>query len=91
MTVVDTVAKEFQMEPEELLQESLKTYLNQKLLKVESDIFILAKKHGVKNVLELDSIAKIGLVKEEDTYDDYFILDGLEAEREKIKELLGKI
>ena len=37
MTVIDTVAKDLQMKPNELLRESLKTYLEQKLFKIESE------------------------------------------------------
>ncbi len=91
MTVVDMVAKEFHVSPKELLKDSLKTYLHQKLLKIEANIFIIAKKYGVKDVFELDSKAKKGLVTEKDAYDDYFALDNLEAEKEKIKKLLEKV
>lgn len=91
MTVVDMVAKEFHVSPKELLKDSLKTYLHQKLLKIEAAIFIIAKKYGVKDVFELDSKVKKGLVTEKDAYDDYFALDNLEAEREKVKKLLEKV
>ncbi|HKZ58116.1 MAG TPA: hypothetical protein VJ024_10495 [Thermodesulfovibrionales bacterium] len=91
MTVVDIIAKEFHLDPDELLKESLKTYLRQKLVKTEADIFLIAKKYGVKDVFELDSKVKKGLATEQDAYNDYFTLDNLEAEREKIKELLEKI
>ena len=60
MAVIDKVAKEFRMKPKELLKESLKTYLEKRLSKVEADIFLLAKKYGVKDVFELDSKAKRG-------------------------------
>lgn len=91
MTVVDMVAREFHVSPKELLKDSLKTYLHQKLSKIEADIFIIAKKYGVKDVFELDSKVKKGLVTEKDAYDDYFALDNLEAEKEKIKKLLEKV
>jgi len=91
MAVIDMVAKEFNMKPKELLKESLKTYLEKRLSKVEADIFLLAKKYGVKDVFELDSKAKKGIVSEKEAYDDYFVLDNLEAEREKIKKFLEKL
>ena len=91
MNVIDGVAKELQMKPEELMKESVKTYLNQKLSKVESEIFILARKYGVKDVFELDARVKEGLISEKDAYDDYFAYDNLEADREKIKKLLEKM
>jgi len=75
MSVIDTLAKELHMKPEELLKESLKTYLEKKLSKVEADIFLLTKKYGIKDVFEFDSKVKEGFLKEKDAYDDYFILE----------------
>jgi len=91
MTVIDMVAKEFQMKPKELLKESLRTYLEKRLSKVEADIFLIAKKYGVKDVFELDAKVKGGIVSEKDGYEDYFVFDNLEAEREKIKKFLEKL
>jgi hypothetical protein len=91
MAVIDAVAKEFNMKPKELLKESLKTYLEKRLSKVEADIYLLAKKYGVKDVFELDSKVKEGLFTEKNTYDDYFIFDNLEAERVKINKYLEKL
>lgn len=91
MSVIDMAAKEFHMKPEELLKESLRTYLEKRLSKVESDIFLLAKKYGVKDVFELDSKIKEGFFTEKETYEDYFVFDNLDAEREKIKNLLEKL
>ncbi len=91
MTVIDTIAKEFHLNPNELLKESLRMYLHQKLAKIEADIFLIAKKYGVKDVFELDSKAKEGFIRESDAYEDYFALDNLETEREKIKILLEKV
>jgi hypothetical protein len=91
MTVIDMVAKEFQMKPKELLKESLRTYLEKRLSKVEADIFLIAKKYGVKDVFELDAKVKDGIVSEKESYEDYFVFDNLEAEREKIKKFLQKL
>lgn len=91
MAVIDMVAKELHMKPKELLKESLSTYLEKRLTKVEADIFLLAKKYGVKDVFEFDSKVKEGFISESEAYEDYFVLDNLEAEREKIKKSLEKL
>lgn len=91
MAVIDMVAKEFHMKPKELLKESIKTYLEKRLAKVEADIFLLAKKYGVKDVFELDSKIKEGFFSEKEAYDDYFNFDNLDAEREKVKKFLEKL
>jgi hypothetical protein len=91
MTVLDMVAKELHMKPKELMKESLKTYLEKRLSKIEADIFLIAKKYGVKDVFDLDVKVKEGVVSERDAYEDYFVYDNLEAEREKIKTFLEKL
>lgn len=91
MNIIGSVAKELHMNPNELIKKGVKTYLKQKLSKIETEIFILAKKYGVKDVFELDSRAQEGLISEKDAYDDYFAYDNLEADREKIKKLLEEI
>lgn len=91
MTVIDLVAKDLRMKPKELMKESLRTYLKQRLSKVEADLFLLAKKYGVKDVFELDSKMKEGIVSEKEAYEDYFTFDNLEAEREKVKKYLEKL
>lgn len=91
MAVIDLVAKEFHMKPKELLKESLKTYLEKRLSKVEADIFLLTKKYGIKDVFEFDAKVKEGFISEKEAYGDYFTFDNLEAEREKIKKFLEKL
>jgi len=91
MNIIDGVAKELHMKPNELIKESVRTYLEQRLSKIETEIFVLAKKYGVKDVFELDSKVKEGIVSEKEAYDDYFTFDNLEADREKIKKLLEEI
>lgn len=91
MTAIDAIAKEFHMKPKDLLKASLKTYLGQRLSRIEADLFLIAKKYGVKDIFQLDEKIKAGLVTEEKSYEDYFALDNLEAEREKIKKFLSKL
>ena len=55
---------------------------------VESDIFILAKKYDVKDIFEMDSKVKNGFIGENNSYEDYFALDNLEADKDKLKKLL---
>ena len=65
--------------------------LKQTIELVESDIFILAKKYGVKDIFEMDSKVKNGFISENDSYEDYFALDNLEADRDKLKKILSEI
>jgi len=91
MAVIDLVAKELEMEPKELLEQSLKIYLSHRLAKVETEIFRIAKKYGVKDISTLDSRIREGIVSEKESLEDYFALDHLEAERERITKSLEKL
>ncbi len=91
MTILNKVARAFQTSPQSILRESLRTYLKQKLIHVESEMFILAKKYGVQNVFELDAKVQQGLFHEQETSEDYFRMDYLETEQDKIKHLLDTL
>lgn len=91
MAVINTIAKELHMKPNDLLKESLKNYLEQRISKIEADLFLIVKKYGVKDVFEFDDKIKKGLISENQAYDDYFMLDNLQAEYEKLKKILEKI
>ena len=89
MNLINLAAREFRMKPDELVNESMKAFLDRKLAHIEAEIFLLAKKYGVKDVFEMDKKVQEGLISEEKSYDDYFALDNLEAEREKVKNILN--
>lgn len=91
MKTIELVAKGLHMKTGELLKEMMRNYLEKKLLKIEREIFLLAKKYGVKDVFEFDTKIKKGIFNEKEGYEDYFLLDNLEVEQEKIKNLLEKI
>ena len=67
------------------LQDAARSLIDQKLSAVEAEIFSIAKRHGVKDVFQLDKRIEEGLVSEEEAYEDFFHLDYLEAERQKLK------
>ena len=88
MEWAETIAKELDVTPDALLHESLRTYLEQRMMKIESQRFLLLKKYGVADISELNQKVQAGAVRENESYEDYFILDHLEAEKEKIREIL---
>jgi len=91
MIALEQIAKDLHMEPEELMKEGLKVFLKQKLKMVEADLFLLAKKYGVDDVFEFDKRVKEGKFHEEDSFEDYFKFDNLEAERDLLLEYMSKI
>jgi len=91
MVTLEKLAQDLQMKPDELMRESLETFLRHRLKVAESELFLLAKRYGVRNVQELGKMIQEGKFREQDTFEDYFKFDNLEAERDLILEHLKKI
>ncbi len=90
MTIKE-IAHQLEIKPQDLERESLKTYLTQRLHHIEAEIFRIGLKHGVKDIWEMDRLIKKGKIHENNSWEDFFVLDNLEAERNKIKTLLAKL
>lgn len=91
MIEIEQIAKDLRMKPEALMRESLKTLLKQKLKIVEAELFLLAKRYGVNDVFEFDKMVKEGKLHEEESFDDYFKFDNLEAERDLLLAYVDKV
>ena len=91
MLDIKSLAEELSIPEEKLIKESLKTYLNDKLIEIESEIFKLRKKWKVKDIYEMNKLTEEGKIAEEEALDDFFLLDNLEAERDKILKVLKLI
>jgi hypothetical protein len=88
MSAIPKISSMLNMGKENLEKESLKTYLHIKLRRCESEIFNIAKKYGILSIEEFEDRYKKGEIEEEGTWEDFFKLDHLEAEKETIKKAL---
>jgi len=86
--LIEQVAQRLRTKPEVLERESLKLYLEKKLRVIESELFLLAHRYGVRDVAELDEMIKQGRFHENEAFEDYFDFDYLEHERDKLSQLL---
>lgn len=86
--LVEQVAQRLQTRPEVLERDSLKLYLEKKLRVIESELFLLAHRYGVRDVTELDEMVKGGKFHEDEAFEDYFDFDYLEHERDKLLQAL---
>ncbi len=89
--LLEQVASQLEILPEKLERDSLRVYLQRDLRLVESELFTIASRYGVKTVAELDQKIQAGDFHEEDAFDDFFRLDHLEAERQKLVGLLENL
>jgi len=71
---IEELAKDLRMKPDELMKESLETFLKHKLRVIESELFLLAKRYGVRDVQQFDKMIQEGKFHEEDAFEDYFSL-----------------
>ena len=91
MNAIPKIASILKVTQEELERESLETYLHIRLKRCESELFNLARKYGVSSIEDFEEEYKSGNIAEKGTWEDFFRLDHLEAERESIREALGAI
>ena len=91
MQVIQAIANVLHIGVEELERAGLKAFLEKELLSVESEMYCLGNKYGIKSVLELDRKLKSGKIREEEMREDFMALDHLESRREEILKALKKI
>ena len=91
MIAIEELAQDLHLKPEELMKKGLHSFLNEKLLALESELFLLAKKYGVKDVFEFDKRIREGKFHEDESFEDYFKFDNLEAERDRIQKYLRQL
>lgn len=63
----------------------------EKMRLVESEIFRLTSKYGVKNIDELDFLVEKGKLSEKDLGEDIYLFDYLTGEKEKLGKQLNKL
>lgn len=87
----ERIASRLNLTPEELEQESLRLFLTHRLRLVESELLRLTQKYGVQTVEQLDVLVQHGHLHEDETFEDYFELDHLAAERDLLLESLKDV
>lgn len=83
MDIAQNIAHLLKEEPNKLQRESLKIYLQQRQREVQTKILAIAKKYGVKNIIDMDNKLKEGKLSE-DCLEEYQELDALEAETDRL-------
>lgn len=91
MTLIETVSKQLKISQDDLVHQSIQTFLERKLAYVESELFVICKNYGVNNIMEMDGFLQDGTIKEDECFEDYFHLDHLQSERITIQSLLQSI
>lgn len=88
---LQTICSEFQISQDEVIQESLKVFLEKKLREIKTEIFRIHGKFRVTSVEALEGLFVSGVIEEKDALGDYQKLDHLEFRRDEILRLLKDI
>jgi Holliday junction resolvasome RuvABC endonuclease subunit len=88
MQTIQSIANEFHLSQETIIQESLKVFLEKRLREIKTEIFKIYGKYRVNSVEALESCFENGTVEEKDALDDYHKLDHLEFKRDEISRFL---
>ena len=91
MGAISKVSELLGIDEDTLEKESLRTYLRKKMMEYKADIIEICRKYGIKSVKEFEELYKSGKLDEKNTLDDFFRLDYLEAQIEKIKAALREL
>ena len=75
----------------ELIKRGLRAYMEEEFRKLKARIAAICVKYGVKSLEELDEKVNRGEIPESDVFEDFTLLDHLEAERRKLEKALSRL
>jgi len=91
MSTISKVSELLGIDVSTLEKESLRVYLKKKMREYNAEILEICRNYGVKSAKEFEELYKSGKLDEENTLDDFFRLDYLESQVEKIKAALREL
>jgi len=91
MEKIEDLATKLNLSSDEIIHQSLKTFLEKKLRELKSEIYQIHSKYGVSSVEGLEEKYKKGTIEEKDTWQDLQKLDHLEFKRDEIEKALKEL
>ena len=89
--IIKEVSQEFQVTQDQVLQQSLKAFLEHRLHTVEAEVFEIRGKYNISSVEAMESRYREGSLEEAESWRDLQRLDHLEYQRDRLRELLRKL
>jgi len=90
-TMIQNIAKDFNLSYELFIQESARLFLGKKLKEIKSQIYEIACRYGISSIDDFEDLYKQGKIEELATFNDYKTFDRLEFQKDKIEKLLDEI
>ncbi len=95
METVDVNIKEFSskigINKDELIRQSLLSFIWSKLKDVKLELYSLQKKYQVDTVFEFEKLYELGKIEEAGTFEDYQKFDRLSYEQELFETFIKKL
>ena len=91
MVAFKEVAQEFALDEQELIRQSLRAFLLERLHLLDAERRAKCAKFGVTTLEEMDDLLKTGQVEEEDILEDFQHVDYLTTQIQRIRQLLEEI
>ena len=91
MITVENIADKLNIQPNDLIYKSIKSYLKNQLNSTEIEIYSISKKYGVSDIYDFLAMAKDGKISESIGYDDFFLMDNLTAQRDDLINIINEM
>jgi intein-encoded DNA endonuclease-like protein len=88
MKEIEELAEKLNLSKEEMIRESLRSFLERKLREIKTEIFKIRTKYGVSLVEEFEEKYKNGEIEEKETWQDLQRLDHLEFKKDELEKAL---
>jgi hypothetical protein len=90
-TIFNTISHQLQIPTDNLIQLSLRHFLNYKLRIIDAEIFEICGQYNVANVEEMDERYQKGTLDEENSWRDLQRLDHLEYKHEELLKTISSL
>lgn len=89
--ILEDVAQQLGMRQEDLVQQSLRYFLEGKIRALSADLAILKNKYQILSIEAFDELYESGAIEEKDSWRDYQQFDNLSSKINQLQELLKEL
>ena len=85
------LAKELGLSEEEVMRQSLRTFLERKLKEIKAEIYKIMNKYMISSIEDFERLYEKVKIEEKDSFEDFKRLDHLEFKKEEIDKILKEL
>ena len=85
------LAKELGLSEEEVMKQSLRTFLERKLKEIKAEIYLIKVKYMISSIEEFEKLYREGKIEEKGSFEDFRRLDHLEFKKEELEKILEEL